>query len=284
MAVIHIITDTDASIPADLAASHQIHQVPILIQFGEETYSACEMINDKQLFEKIDTLGKLPTTAAPSPSAFNAAFTNAFAAGADSIICITVGSKISRTYDSAITAAADFPGRLITIVDSENLSLCQGFMAIEAAEAVAAGANHDQAVTAALDLSSRMHLYGSLTTLKYLAMGGRIGNVSAKMAGFLDIRPIMTMIDGKLGLLEKVRTHRVALNRLVQLLEKSVANKSIVKAGIVHVNNPEDASLLESRLRDVLPMPEKLIVAEFTPGLSVHGGSGLIAAVLVTTN
>lgn len=279
---IHVITDTDSSLPAELADRHHIRQVPITIQFGEDTFAACETINDKQLFEKIDALGKLPSTAAPAPAAFHAAFDNAFSEGANSIICITVSSKISRTFESAINAAADFPGRLITILDSESLSLCQGFMAISAAEAAAAGASHEQAVTAARDLATRLHLYGSLTTLKYLAMGGRIGNVSAKMANFFDIRPIMTMIDGKLGLLEKVRTHRVALNRLVQLLDNSVANKHIEKAGIVHVNNPEDAALLESRLRAILPMPAEVLVAEFTPGLSVHAGSGLVAAVLVT--
>ncbi len=282
MSTIRVITDTDSSLPAEVAARHNIYQVPITVQFDEETYEACVNINDKQLFEKIDALGKLPTTAAPSPAAFNSAYTKAFAEGADSIICVTVGSKISRTYASAIEAAAEFPGRLITVVDSQYLSLGQGFMAIAAAEAVAAGASHADAARAALSLLPRLHLYGSLTTLKYLAMGGRIGNMSAKMANLFDIRPVMTMIDGKLGLLEKVRTHRAAMNRMVQLLEKSVAGKHIEKAGIVHVNNSEDAAILESRLRADLPMPAEILVAEFTPGLSVHGGTGLVAGLLVT--
>jgi len=282
MTPIKVITDTDASLPPEVAARYNIDQVPITIQFGEETYEACININDKQLFEKIDALGKLPTTAAPSPAAFNAAFTKAFAEGADSIICVTVGSKISRTYESAIAAVEDFPGRLITVVDSEHVSLGQGYMTIAAAEAIAAGASHEEAAAAARSLLPPVHLYGSLTTLKYLAMGGRIGNVSAKMGNFLDIRPVMTMIDGKLGLLEKVRTHRLAMNRLLQLLEKSAAGKQIEKAGIVHVNNPEDAALLEARLRADLPMPADVLIAEFTAGLSVHGGTGLVAAVLVT--
>jgi len=74
----------------------------------------------------------------------------------------------------------------------------------------------------------------------------------------------------------------MAMNRLVQLLDKSVKDKEIVKAGIVHVNNLEDAKILESRLRADLPMPADILIAEFTPGLSVHGGTGLVAAVLVT--
>lgn len=279
---IRIITDTDAGLPVELAAQHNIYQVPITIQFGDETYETGVNINDKQLFEKIDARGKLPTTAAPSPAAFKSAYENAFNTGAESIICVTVGSKISRTYESALAACEDFPGKLISVVDSDYLSLGQGFMTIAAAEAVAKGAEHAEAVQAALDLLPRLHLFGSLTTLKYLAMGGRIGQFPAKMANLFDIRPVMTMIDGKLGLLEKVRTHRMAMNRLVQLLEKSVNGKKIVKAGIVHVNNLEDATVLEARLRADLRMPHEILVAEFTPGLSVHGGTGLVAAVLVT--
>ncbi len=282
MSKISIITDTDSSLPVDLAAQYGIQQVPITIQFGDETYETSVNINDKTLFEKIDAIGKLPTTAAPSPAAFKTAYEKAFADGADSIICIVVGSKISRTYDSAVTACEEFPGKLITVFDSEYLSLGQGYMALAAAEAAAGGASHEEALQAARDILPRLHLYGSLTTLKYLAMGGRIGKFPANMANLFDIRPVMTMIDGKLGLLEKVRTHRMAMNRLVQLLEKSVKDKEIVRAGIVHVNNLEDAKLLESRLRADLPMPADILVAEFTPGLSVHGGTGLVAAVLVT--
>ena len=282
MSKISIITDTDSSLPVDLAAQHGIQQVPITIQFGDETYETGVNINDKTLFEKIDAIGKLPTTAAPSPAAFKTAYENAFADVADSIICIVGCSKISRTYDSAVNACEEFPGKLITVFDSEYLSLGQGYMALAAAEAAAGGASHEEALQAARDILPRLHLYGSLTTLKYLAMGGRIGKFPANMANLFDIRPVMTMIDGKLGLLEKVRTHRMAMNRLVQLLEKSVKDKEIVRAGIVHVNNLEDAKLLESRLRADLPMPADILVAEFTPGLSVHGGTGLVAAVLVT--
>ncbi len=282
MTNIHVITDSDSSLPAALAARYHITQVPITIQFGEESFETGIDIDDKVLFEKIDRLNKLPTTAAPSPEAFKKVYEQAFANGADSIISVTVGSKISRTYDSALTACESFPGKQITVIDSDFLSLGQGFMAIAAAEAAAAGASHEEAVRAAQDLFPHLHLFGSLTTLKYLAMGGRIGKIPANMANLLNIRPIMTMIDGKLDMLEKVRTHRVAMNRLLELLKKASDGKRISKAGIVHVNNLPDAAMLETRLREILPMPEEILVAEFTPGLSVHSGSGLVAVVLVT--
>ena len=105
MIKVHVITDSDSSLSPELAAQHNIKVVPITIQFGEETYTTGVDIDDKLLFEKIDKMGKLPTTAAPSPGAFVSAFQEAFNAGAESIICICVSSKVSSTYESALLAA-----------------------------------------------------------------------------------------------------------------------------------------------------------------------------------
>lgn len=282
MLKIQVITDTDSSLPADLAARYAIIQVPITIHFDDEVYQSCIDIDDKQLFEKIDALKKLPTTAAPSPAAFEKAFQAAFDAGMESIICICVGSKISRTFESAVAAAGEFPGKKISVIDSESLSLCQGFMVLAAAKVISEGGSHEDAVEAAKSLLGRVQLYGALTTLKYLAMGGRVGTMAAGMADLLNIRPILTIIDGKLALLEKVRTQRAAMDRLVNLLVKSAEGKEIVKIGITHINNPAGAAELEKRLQNELKLPSEIIFAEFTPGLSVHGGTGLVAGILQT--
>lgn len=282
MSKIQVITDTDSSLPADLATRYSIIQVPITIHFDDEVYQSCVDIDDKLLFEKIDAMKKLPTTAAPSPAAFEKAFQNAFTNGMESIICICVGSKISRTYESAIAAAEEFPGKKISVIDSESLSLCQGFMALAAAKIVSEGGSHEDAVETAKSLLGRTQLYGALTTLKYLAMGGRVGTMAAGMADLLNIRPILTIIDGKLALLEKVRTQRAAMDRLVNLLVKSAQGKEILKIGITHINNPAGAAELEKRLQNELKLPSEIVVAEFTPGLSVHGGTGLVAGILLT--
>ena len=281
MAKVHVITDTDANLPLDLAKQHNIVQVPITIQFGEESFEDCFQIDNKELFARIDRTGKLPTTAAPSPAAFAKAFKQAFDNGADSIICVTVGSKISRTHESALVAAAEMPDKKITIIDSGHLSLAQGFIAITAAEALAAGKSHEEAVRAAESLVTRAYLYGSLSTLKYLALGGRVSTIAASMANLLNIRPILTMQNNKLELLEKVRTHRVAMKRLVELLENAVGDRPIERAAILHVNNLADANHLEAELRKKLTLPADLLLVDFGPGLSVHAGAGMVGAVLV---
>ncbi len=282
MAKIAIITDTDASLPAELAASNAIVQVPILVNFGEDTYTTGVDINDQKLFEKIDRLGRLPTTSAPAPSAFSKAFQEAFSAGADEIVCICVSSKVSATYNAAVTAAVDFPDHRISVVDSLSISMGQGFMALAAAKAAREGASHDEVVAAAMALPSRLHLYATLSTLKYLAMSGRVGKLAAGMANMLNIRPILTMKEGKLDMLEKVRTKKVAMARLLELVQEAIGGKPVEQVAFIHVNNLEDALHLREQLGKMVDLPAQYVTAEFTAGLSVHTGSGTVGVVVLT--
>ncbi|MEA5078455.1 MAG: DegV family protein [Anaerolineaceae bacterium] len=282
MANIKVITDSDSSLSLALAEQYGIRLVPITIQFGSESFTTNIDIDDKLLFEKIDASGKLPTTAAPSPGAFTIAFTEAFAAGADSIICICVSGKVSSTYESALLAAREMPERKITIIDSCSMTIGQGMVALAAAEAVAAGSSHEEAVKKAESLIPRLYTYASFSTLKYLAMSGRVGKFVAVMASALDIRPLLTLRDGVLQMLEKVRTRSAAMDRLVNLIVKASEGKTIERIGFYHINNPDDLKVLEARLREKLDLPADALRVEFTPGLSVHAGPGMIGAFLLS--
>lgn len=278
---VHVITDTDANLPMGLAKELNIVQVPITVQFGTESYQDCFELDNPTMFARIDKSGKLPTTAAPSPSAFTSAFQTAFDAGADSIICVTVGSAISRTYESALIAAGEMLERKITVVDSEHLTLAQGFIAITAVEALKAGATHEEAVAAARSLISRTYLYGALDTLKYLALGGRLSSLAANMGNLLNIKPILTMVNGKLDMLEKVRTKKVAMERLVELLANAVGERQIERAAVVQVLNQSGAEEFKALLQQRVNLPADTPIYEFGPGLSVHTGAGTIGCVLV---
>ncbi len=279
---IAIITDTDSSLPAEVAARNHITQVPILVQFGEKSFATGVEIDDRTLFERIDREGRLPSTAAPSPGAFVDAYRREFNAGAESIICITISSVMSAVFNSARMACESFPGREITVVDSQALSLAEGFMALAAADAVKKGSTHSEVVELVQSMAPRSQLYGALPTLKYLAMSGRVGKLAAGMANLLSIHPILTCRNGKLELLEKVRTHKMAIQRLVDLCVEAVGDREIEKIGFVHVNNPKGAADIAARLSAVLTFPADPLTAEFTAGLSVHTGSGMVGVALIT--
>jgi DegV family protein with EDD domain len=281
MSSIAIITDSDASLPADVAARYNIRQVPILIQFGVETFRTEIDIDDAGLFARIDREGKLPTTAAPSPGQFLEAFQAAFAAGADAVICICVSSQISATYTAALAAKEMMPEHTIEVVDSRMVSMAQGFMVLAAAEAVRAGADVAGAVASALALGDRTYLHGAFSTLKYLAMSGRVGHLAAGFGNLLSVKPIVTMRDGKLDLLEKVRTRSKSLARVVELTGEAMAGRPIQQMAVLHVAARDEALAFEAQLRAALPCPETIIQADLTAGLSVHTGARMLGVVAV---
>jgi DegV family protein with EDD domain len=282
MSVLSIVTDTDSSLPAALAAQYQIRQVPIVVQFGTEAYKTGEELDDARLFARINREKKLPTTAAPSPGQFVEAFQAAFAAGAETVLCFCVSSAVSATYQAALTAREMLPGRDIEVVDTQTLSLTQAFMVLGAAEAAQAGATKAEALARAHDIGRRAHLYVALPTLKYLAMGGRVSYMTAGLASVLNIQPVLTMRNGKLDMLERVRTRAKAWGRVIELAVEAAGNKPVERAAIVHVNAPAEARLFEEKLRAGLPQLPSTFVAELTPGLSVHSGDGMVGVALVS--
>jgi DegV family protein with EDD domain len=280
---IALVTDTDASLPAHIAAKYSIQQVPITVHFDTEVFTTGVDIDDRQVFEKIDQRNKLPTTSAPSPGAFQKVFQAAFDNGAETILCINVSSKVSATYNAAISAREMFPGRDITVMDSLNLTMGQGFMVLAAAEAIEKGATKAEAVQMAEYAGQRVHTYAVLSTLKYLALSGRVGKLAAGMADTLNIKPLLTVRDGKLDLLEKVRTRKKAIERMLDLVKADVSGKSVERVAVIHVTDPEGASQLQEELRSAMPCPREIITAEFSAGLSVHAGKGVVGLVVQTS-
>ncbi len=281
MQSIAIITDTDSSIPFNLAARYNIHQVPMTIHFGEDSYEAVYALNDADTFRRIDREDKLPTTAAPSPGMYIAAYKNAFDAGAEKIICLCVSSEVSATYYAAITARESFPEHEINVIDSRTLSMGLGYMVLAAAEAADQGAAMDEIIAIIEDTRRRTHLYAALSTLKYLAMGGRVSNLAASMANMLNVKPILTIRDGKLDLLERVRTQKKAWERVIELSAIATGNRQIEKMCVLHVNAPEMAFQFASEIQSRLHCPSEILLVEVTPGLSVHSGAGMVGTVFV---
>ena len=278
---IAIITDTDSSLPADMAAGYGIRQVPIAIHFGEETYETGLTIDDAALFARVDREGKLPTTSAPGPGKFLEAYQAAFEAGADEIVCFCVSSQVSATYNAAVAASEMLPERHIIVIDSRSLSMGQGFMVLAAVEAAREGASAEAIVARALEVGERTYLYVALSTLKYLAMSGRVGHLAAGVASLLNVKPVLTLRDGKLDLLERVRTRKKAWSRVIELTGQALAGRPAERMAILHVNAEAEARLFEEELRAGVPCPEATILAQLTPGLSVHSGAGLVGVAVV---
>ena len=284
MPPIAIITDTDSSLPLDLAKQYNIVQVPIIVQFGEESFRDVYDIDNARVFARVDREGNLPKTAAPSPGKFVEAYQAAFDTGADQILCLTISSEMSAVYSAARSAVEMFTGKIIKVVDSRTVSFGEGLMAVEAAKAIVNGASMDEAVAQAENLRNRTHLFAALSTLKYLAMSGRVGHVAAGFGSLLEIKPILTLRNEKLEMLERIRTQGKAWARLIELVIEASGGCDAEQLAILHVNAPEAACQFEQQVRAALTCPPEMRHVAMTPGLSLHTGAGLVGIVLVTKN
>ena len=279
---IAIVSDTDTSLPKSSLDEFGIRQASITIHFGEEILKANLEITDEQLIERVNQEGKLPTTAAPSPGDFAEIYQEAFDGGADEIICLTVSGDVSATYQAALAAKELHPGKEITVVDTKSISMGQGFMVLKAAEMARDGKSRTEILAAVEDVRDRTHLFAALDTLKYMAMSGRVGNLTAEMANVFNIKPILTIKDGKLDLLEKARTRKKAWGRVIELAVSGLGSGEIENIFIFHVAAEQEAKEFEELLRKTIPCPEVIPLAEFTPGLSVHAGAGMVGIAFTT--
>jgi DegV family protein with EDD domain len=281
MRKVAIITDTDSNLPAAVAAQHGIVRVPISIRFGQEAYRDDVDIDSAAVFARIDREGSLPQTAAPSPAEFLRAFEDAFAAGAESVLCLNISTEVSGTCDAARLAAQELPDRDITVVDTRQLSLGQGYVALAAARIAAQGGTKEEALAAAMSVGERVYLFGALATLKYLALGGRVSQFAAMAGNVLNIRPILTVRNGKLDLLEKSRARKRSWARLIELAAERLEGRCPEQMAVLHVTALDEAREFETELRARLNCPVEIMICELLPGISVHTGAGMVGVSFV---
>src|SRR6187402_81672 len=162
-----------------------------------------------------------PKTAAASPGTFKETFEKLLAGGADEVLYVGVGSKLSATLGSAKLAAGMLPGKKIHIIDSNTASMGAGLLALYAAEKAAAGSSGEELVKDVQSNVEKVHLYVVLETLEYLKRGGRISPARAAIGNVLSVKPIITVEDGVVETADRPRTRGRARARLLELLSES---------------------------------------------------------------
>ena len=272
-----IVTDSTACLsPAD-AEREGIVVVPLKVVIGEETFvEGCGLTGDK-IAEALRA--KLPvSTSRPTPEEFLEVFEKLANDGADAIVSIHLSSKVSGTLDSATVAAkrASIP---VTVVDSTTIGLATGFAAGRAARARDAGGVAASMAVAARTAgeSSTSLLY--VDTLEYLRRGGRIGAAAAIFGGALSVKPLLTIADGKVATLEKVRTGARALARLEDLAVDA-AGDDAVDVYVAHLANHDRAEQLAGKLAERLEANldgREIWCGELGAVLGAHVGPGMVA-------
>jgi len=277
MPPVTIVTDSCASIPEKLINSLNIRWAAYYIHRGKEVLRDLVTIQRDEFLNWLPTAKTLPTTASPGPGDYVDLYESIAQEGSEEIVSIHMTSKGSGAYQAAKVAQSMLEERLpklrIEVIDTLNVSLCQGWMVIEAARASLAGKSMDEIISLVKGMIPITRMIQTADTLKYLYMGGRIGQAQRLVGALLNIKPIIGMVDGTIVPLGKARSRAQAYQKMVDMVVSSVKPGGKIKIAYVHAGALQEVENIKALVEEKLTCVESMI-AELSPALSVHTGPG----------
>lgn len=279
-----VVTDSTAYLPPEVAAAHGISVVPMRLAIGGVSYDEGRGVSPDEVAQALRDFVPV-STSRPSPAVFTQLYAALADTGYDAIVSVHVSAQMSATLSSARLAARDamIP---VTVIDSETIGMAMGFGVIAAAEAAASGADAATVADTAQRHTGASTSVFYVDTLEHLRRGGRIGRASALMGSALSIKPLLTVRDGHIEPLERVRTTSKALSRLVQhavsAVEKLEERDDVdgVDVAVHHLDSRERAETLIEQLAGELPKARRMLLVEVGAVVGAHVGPGTLAVVV----
>lgn len=272
---LRIFTDSVSDIPKPLVERYQITVLPLLVNFGDESYLDGIEIQSQAFFDKLKAESKPPTTSQVSPGRFAEAFEIALSAG-DEIIGIFMASKMSGTYQAAVSAVQLLETDKISCIDSESVTFGYGLLVIEAAQMAEQGKTRQEIVERIEGLKRKVENRYIVDTLEYLLKGGRLSPIHAMIGSLLNIKPILTCSDGELKVVAKVRGRKKALAYLIEWLDDEHISLDGKTVGLYHA---VDEAYMEE-VRSVLAARynvKEFVFAEVGCVVGTHSGPSCVA-------
>ena len=278
MAKVGIVTDTISCLPRELVEEYNIKIVPINIIFKDKVYRDEVDITPSEVYRLLKQTDSLPTTSAPSPSAYLEVFRE-LSQRTEQIICLTLPPELTMVHQSVMLAEEmakeELPNTTIEVIDCRTAAGAQGLIVMAAARAAAAGKSLDEVIRVAQDMIPRVHLIAMLDTLYYLARGGRIPTAAAWAGSLLKVKPFVTVSQGKVRLVTAVRTKRRGAERLLEMMGQRTGSNSRLHVIVMHADALEEAEDLKQRVLSEFDCAE-IYVKDFTPVMGIHTGPGLL--------
>lgn len=276
---VRVVTDSACDLTDELAAASGVTVVPLTIRFGDEELLDRRDLSPDEFWRRCKASPTLPETAAPSPGAFQAAYEDAADQGAEAVLCLTISSGVSATYQSALAGAGAEAGAggaaggrvPVRVVDTRSLTMGQGLLCLAAAELAAGGIGLDEVTAHVDELIGRTKVYGVVDTLDHLQRGGRIGGAAALLGSLLSIKPV---IQVKGGVVEQESKQRTRGRSLEYLVGKCKADAPLERIAVCN-GSATDIDVVVSALADV-QTAHPLVVVDLGPVVGTHAGPGTI--------
>jgi DegV family protein with EDD domain len=279
---LHVVTDSTSYIPAELSEGLPLTVVSLSATLGGVTERELD-IDTTTFYRRMRETGEFPTSSQPTVGELVEAFEALVAAG-DEVVGVFISSDMSGTFSTAQMARDQVlerhPQGRIELVDSRSNSMELGFAALAAARAASQGMSVEDAVAAAQHKIDRSRWLFVPATLDYLKMGGRIGTASALLGSILDIKPILTVVDGKTAPFRKVRTRARAIAEIAEHFAQDVEDKGLGDVVVHHINDEDAAADLAGRVEAAIGRSPRIV--PLGPVIGVHVGPGALGVVYWT--
>jgi len=279
MARIRVVTDSASDLPEDEARRLGIDVVSLTIRFGQEEFVDRVDLTPEAFWAKCKSSKTLPETSAPSAGAFQAAYERAKADGCDGVLVLSLSSLLSATYQAATLAAAAVSEQIeVRVVDTQNVSMGQGLIAIDVAELAATGATLGELYERAESLLDKSGVVGAIDTLEHLIKGGRIGGAKALIGQVLSIKPLVELKGGVVAEAGRQRTRAKALTAVARA---TATHAPLRRLALVHgACTDADVTTLRTLAADI-KSEFPIIVTDIGPVVGTHAGPGIIALTYV---
>jgi len=272
-----IVTDSTAYLPKDWIEKYNLRVAPsVVIWDGEEMRDGVD-ITAEEFFTRLANSATMPTTSQPTPAYFKSIYEELLAEGKD-ILGVHISHKLSGTFASAEQAKALFPDANIENVDTLSASMGEGWPLLMAVRAAEAGKSLGECKAIVEEASKDTGILLTVETLEFLHRGGRIGGAQRLVGTMLNFKPILEVVDGRIEPVERVRTRKKSLNRIVELALEKIGDRRPVYLSVIHANAVEDAEMVMEMMGERLPLKAR-VVTSVAPTVGTHTGPGTIGIV-----
>jgi len=264
---IRFVTDSCCDIPPELIKKWKIGVVPAFVNYGGKSYADDGLELDREVYyNQMPAMTSQPTTSAPSPGLAEQVINRAFD-GADHLVILCVPAHLSAIHNAMRLGASGIPSDQVTLIDSGTLTMALGFQVLAGAETAAETGDLSAVLDAIERVRANVRLYATAETMEYLRRSGRVGWAAASMGQLLQIKPIISVREGDVAAIARVRTFARAIDKLVELVREQAP---LDRLALLHANNREGALEIKNRLGSVVPVETHII--NVTPVIGTHIG------------
>jgi DegV family protein with EDD domain len=269
-----IVLDSTADFPEAGDRFVNWRVVPLYVNFGTDSFKDGVELSAREFYERLRTSPQLPTTSQPTPGDFLAAYEELGAY--ERILSIHIASNLSGTFQSAGTAAEQLGDGRVRTIDSQSASVAIAMLALAIQRRLERGTNDEEIDELVKRYLVEHGLLFTVDTLEFLARGGRIGKAKAFAGQLLNVKPILSIRDGEVLPVKRVRGNRKAFQEFVDALETNTRDEPGLRVGIAHADAPERMVELEKMVRDIRPQAQIEMETSLGAVIGAHAGPGTV--------